>query len=286
MTIGLLGKKVGMTQKFDSEGRQIGLTLVEAGPCSVVGLRTIEKDGYVAVQLGFRKAKEKRLRKSEVGLFKKAKVAPTKYVREIRTEEVEGLRVGTQVAVDNFEIGDFVDVEGISIGKGFQGVVKRHKFKAGEKAHGSKFGREAGSTGASAFPSRVVKGKKNAGHMGNERITTQNLKVIEVDKENNLLALKGAVPGTEAEDQYLIIRIARKRGTARKWKVVESETKPEKVRDKEAKEEQAANAPAETAKAEKGAPQEAKKQEDPAKDKVKAVPAKEAKPEDDSKEKS
>ncbi len=216
--IGLLGKKVGMTQVFDSEGRQIPVTVLEVGPCHVTELRTQEKDGYTAVQIGFGVAKEKRLNKAKVGHLKKAGVPMLRFLREIRTPDIEGLAVGKQIGVDNFEVGDFVDVEGVSIGKGFQGVVKRHHFKGGaSKSHGSMFGRVPGSIGASSFPSRVVKGMRAAGRMGHTPVTVQNLKVVKVDKENGLLALKGSVPGVE--EGYVVIRTALKRGKTRKWKI-------------------------------------------------------------------
>ena len=207
-----------MTQLFDEDGRQVPVTVLEVGPCHITGIRTKAKHGYEAVQLGFDTVKEKSLNKPRLGFFKKAKVPAVRFLREIRTEEVAGLAVGGQIGVDNFEVGDFVDVEGISIGKGFQGVVKRHHFKGGaSKSHGSMFGRVPGSIGASSFPSRVVKGLRAAGHMGNDRVTVQNLKVVQVDPEKHLLALKGAVPGVEGA--YLVIRTALRRGIRRKWKV-------------------------------------------------------------------
>jgi large subunit ribosomal protein L3 len=224
--IGLLGKKVGMTQIFDEEGQQIPVTVVECGPCIVTSVRTKEKNGYSAVQLGFDRAKERLVTSPSAGQFKKIGVAALKFVREIRTEELENVTVGSQILVDNFEAGDWVDVEGISIGKGFQGVVKRHHFRGGEKAHGSKMGREPGSIGSSAFPSRVIKGLGMPGHMGDEQVTTQNLKVVKVDAEKNLLAIRGAVPGVEGS--YLVIRQALKRGKPRKWKVIQPAGKTSK----------------------------------------------------------
>lgn len=219
--IGLLGKKVGMTRVFNEEGNQIPVTLLQVGPCVVTRLRLKEKEGYTAVQLGFGEKKESRFTKSLLGQFKKTGLAPKRWVREIRTEETEGLQVGTELKVDNFEVGDFVDVEGESIGKGFQGVVKRHHFRGGAKSHGSMFGRVAGSIGASSFPSRVVKGMRMPGQMGNRQTTVQNLKVIQVDLENHLLAVSGAVPG--AEECLVIVRSALKRGKAKKWKTQKTE---------------------------------------------------------------
>lgn len=216
--IGLLGRKIGMTQLFDEEGRQIPVTVLQVGPCVVTQLKTQEKDGYNAVQFGFGEKKEKRTSKPLLGHFKKAAVSPKQFIREIRTDDLEGLVVGKELKVDQFEAGEYVDVEGISIGKGFQGVVKRHHFKGGPKSHGSMFGRVAGSIGASSFPSRVVKGMRMPGQMGNARATVQNLKVIKVDPEDNLLVVRGAVPGTE--DQYLVVRTALKKGKPKKWRVV------------------------------------------------------------------
>jgi large subunit ribosomal protein L3 len=210
-----------MTQLFGEEGRTIPVTVLEAGPCTVTRLRTKEKDGYTAVQLGFGTRKEKHTRKPLLGQFKKAGLAPVRYLREIRTDDLEGLEVGTQLKVDLFEAGDFVDVEGHSIGKGFQGVVKRHHFKGGSKSHGSMFGRVAGSIGASSFPSRVVKGMRMPGRMGGQQVTVQSLKVVKVDAENNLLVVKGAVPGTE--DGFLVVRSALKRRKEKKWKVEKKE---------------------------------------------------------------
>ena len=215
--IGLLGKKVGMTRLFDEEGRQIPVTLIQAGPCVILRVKTKEKDGYDAVQLGFGEKKESRTRRPLLGQFKKAGVSPKRFVREIRTSELEGLAAGKELSVDQFEVGEYVDVEGISIGKGFQGVVKRHHFRGGPKSHGSMFGRVAGSIGASSFPSRVVKGMRMPGQMGNQQATVQNLKVVKIDLENHLLAIRGAVPGTEAG--CLVIRTALKKGKVKKWKL-------------------------------------------------------------------
>lgn len=215
--IGLLAKKIGMTQIFDEAGRGIPVTVLQVGPCVVTQVKTKEKDGYNAVQLGFEDKKESRVPKPLLGQFKKAGVAPKRFIREIRTDELEGLKAGTELKADNFEVGEFVDVEGISIGKGFQGVVKRHHFKGGPKSHGSMFGRVAGSIGASSFPSRVVKGMRMPGQMGNQRATLQNLRVVKVDPENHLLAVKGSVPGSEAG--CLVVRTALKRGKTKKWKL-------------------------------------------------------------------
>lgn len=217
--IGLLGKKIGMTQLFDAEGKQIPVTLVEVGPCMVTDVKTKEQHGYVGVQLAFGACKEKKLNAPQKGQFKKAGVSPMDFVKEIRTEEVEGLKVGSEVGAGSFQVGDYVDVEGTSIGRGFQGVIKRHHFKGAQTfSHGDMSRRRPGSIGASSFPSRVIKGMKMGGQMGNKKITVQNLKVVKVDEANNLLAIEGSVPGFEG--RYLIVRSALKRGTkGRKWKV-------------------------------------------------------------------
>lgn len=222
--IGLLGKKIGMTQLFEEDGRQVPVTVIQAGPCIVSNIRSSDKNGYTAVQLAFDPAKEKHVTKPKAGQFKKLKLGLHRFVKEIRTNEVEGLEIGTTLTVDNFEVGEFVDISGVSIGKGFQGVVKRHHFKGGEKAHGSKFGREPGSTGASAYPSRVIKGLGMPGQMGNENVTVQNLKVVQVNAEDNLLLVRGAVPGKQG---YLVIKSAlKKTKSPKKWKLASSkETK-------------------------------------------------------------
>lgn len=215
--IGLLGKKLGMTQIFDEQGRQVPVTVLSVGPCHVTEIKNQEKHGYKAVQLAFDAAKEKRLSKAKLGHLKKANASALRMIREIRTEETEGLKVGQTVGASNFEVGDFVDIQGTSIGKGFQGVVKRHHFKGAlTMGHGDMSGRRPGSIGASSFPSRVVKGMRAAGHMGNDVVTTQNLKVVKVDGQNNLILVKGSVPG--AEGGYLVVRTSLKKGVRRKWK--------------------------------------------------------------------
>jgi large subunit ribosomal protein L3 len=219
--IGLLGKKVGMSQIFDGEGHQIPVTVLEVGPCFVTALRTKEKHGYLGVQLGFGAVKEKHLNKAKLGSLRKAHVPPVRFIREIRTEDVANLNVGSELRAENFEVGEYVDIEGISIGKGFQGVVKRLNYKGGGAGHGSMFGRVPGGIGSVAggkgCRKKVRKGKGLPGHMGDEKICIHNLKVMKVDAENNLLALNGSVPG--AEGGYLIIRSALKRGKKGSWKV-------------------------------------------------------------------
>ena len=219
--IGLLGKKIGMSQVFDAEGQQVPVTVLEVGPCFVTALRTKEKNGYFGVQLGFDAVKEKRLNKAKLGVLKKAKVPVVNFIREIRTEDIANLSVGSELRAENFEAGEYVDIEGVSIGKGFQGVVKRLNYKGGGAGHGSMFGRVPGGIGSRAggvgCRKKVSKGKGLPGHMGDEKICIHNLKVMKVDSEKNLLVLKGSVPG--AEGGYLIIRSSLKRGKKNAWKV-------------------------------------------------------------------
>jgi large subunit ribosomal protein L3 len=190
---GILGKKIGMTQVYLEDGRVIPVTVIEAGPCTVVQVKTPEKDGYEAVQVGFaEERKANRVRKPLAGLFKKAGTASFKHLKEFK---IAGLKVGDTIKVDSFERGDVVHASGVSKGKGFQGVMKRHNFKGGPSGHGSMFNRAPGSIGASSYPSRVWRGMRMAGHMGSDRVTVQNLQVVEVMPEKNLLLIRGAVPG-------------------------------------------------------------------------------------------
>ncbi|MFT8887263.1 MAG: 50S ribosomal protein L3 [Ethanoligenens sp.] len=196
MQKGIIGKKVGMTQLFDERGNVIPVTVIEAGPCVVVQKKTVENDGYESVQLGFAEVREKLLTKPEKGHFEKAGVAPKRVLREFRLADVSGLNVGDIVKADVFAEGDHVDVAGTSKGKGFAGVIKRWGHHRLKMTHGTgPVHREVGSMGASTNMSRVPKGKKMPGQMGNERVTVQNLDVVKVDAENNLIALKGAIPG-------------------------------------------------------------------------------------------
>ena len=206
MINGILGKKIGMTQLFDPNGTVTPATVIKAGPCVVVQKKTAAKDGYDAVQLGLVEfVKENRVNQAMKGHFKKADVPPVKFIKEFRlNESAESTTVGSKVLVSLFSPSDVVDVIGISKGKGFAGVIKRHHFGGGAATHGSMFHRAPGSIGSSAFPSRVFKGMKAAGHMGQDRVTMRNLEVIEVDAENNLLVIKGAVPG--ANGGYLLIK--------------------------------------------------------------------------------
>ena len=198
MVKGIIGKKVGMTQLFDENGKVIPVTVIEAGPCTVVQKKTVESDGYQAVQLGFGEVSAKKVNKAAAGHFKKANVAPKKTLREFRLEDVSGLNVGDVLKADVFAAGDKVDVAGISKGKGYQGVIKRYGQHRLRESHGTgPVARHAGSNGSTSTPSRVYPGKRLPGHMGFVRVTVQNLTVVKVDTENNLIAVKGAVPGTK-----------------------------------------------------------------------------------------
>lgn len=205
MTDGLLGKKLGMTQMYD-ESRLTPVTVIEAGPCRVVTVKTKERDGYEAVQLSFGEVKERKLSKAELGHLKKHQVPASRHLREFKKDG--DVQVGQTVTVGLFKKGDWVDVIGISKGKGYQGVVRRHHYAGGPESHGSMFHRAPGSIGSSSFPSRVWKGKTLPGHMGAERVTAQRLKVIESRPEENLLLVRGAVPG--ATNGLLVVRKSKK----------------------------------------------------------------------------
>jgi large subunit ribosomal protein L3 len=199
---GILGKKLGMTQVFDENGRMMPVTVVEAGPCCVTQVKTAERDGYGATQLGFAEVrKAKLLNKPAAGLFKKAGLKPYKILKEFPMGDV---KVGDMVTVERFQKGDIVSVSGVSKGKGFQGVMKRLNYAGGPGSHGSMFNRAPGSIGQSSYPSRVFKNKGLPGHMGSERVTVKNLKVVDVRVEQNLLLILGALPG--AKGTYLEIR--------------------------------------------------------------------------------
>ena len=199
MTKAIVGKKIGMTQVFTDDGRLVPVTVVEAGPCKVVQKKTTESDGYEAVQVGFDTYAENRaqklVNKPMAGHFKKADVAPTRYLREFRLDNVAELEVGNELTVAQFEAGEKIDVSGISKGHGFTGAIQRWNQHTGPMAHGSKYHRGVGSMGANSNPSRVFKNKHMAGHYGVERVTVQNLEIVKVDSERNLLLIKGAVPG-------------------------------------------------------------------------------------------
>lgn len=191
----LLGKKLGMTRVFTDDGRWIDVTVLEAGPCTVVQRKTKASDGYDAVQIGFGDLKESRCNKPMTGHFSKAGISPKRTLREMRIAESSELKPGDEIKADIFQTGDRVDVSGTSKGKGFAGVIKRHGFGGGPGGHGSHFHRAPGSIGQSADPAKVYKGKKMPGQMGNKRITVENLEVVTVDTDKNLLLLRGCVPG-------------------------------------------------------------------------------------------
>ena len=196
MQKGIIGKKVGMTQIFDEKGNVVPVTVIEAGPCAVVQKKTVENDGYAAIQMGFGDVSVKRVTKPLKGHFDKADVAPKKTLREFRFDDCDAFSVGDIVKADTFAAGDRVDVVGTSKGKGYAGAIKRWNFQRLKETHGSgPVARHAGSLGACSSPSRVFKCTKGAGHLGAERVTVQNLDVVKVDAENNLIAVKGAVPG-------------------------------------------------------------------------------------------
>jgi large subunit ribosomal protein L3 len=208
MLTGILGRKVGMTQVFAPDGTVTPATVIKAGPCVVTQMKTTQADGYESVQVGLVEDRPARANKPQAGHYKKAGVPPTRVRRELRlVKGAEAPKAGDQILVNTvFNSGDRVDVIGLSRGKGFQGVMKRHNFRGGAATHGSMFHRAPGSIGASSYPSRVVKGMRAAGRMGGDRVTVRNLKVVQVDAENNLLVIRGAVPG--APGGYVVVRKA------------------------------------------------------------------------------
>jgi large subunit ribosomal protein L3 len=208
MLTAIIGKKVGMTQVFGADGTVTPATVIKAGPCVVVQQKTAQSEGYESVQVGFVEERPFRANKPQAGHFKKANVPPTRIRRELTVAKgAEAPKLGDQVLVNNvFNNGDRVDVIGVSRGKGFQGVVRRHNFRGGAATHGSMFHRAPGSIGASSYPSRVVKGMRAAGRMGGDRVTVRNLKIVSVDAENNLLVIRGAIPG--APGGYVVVRKA------------------------------------------------------------------------------
>ena len=196
MKKGLIGKKIGMTQIFDEAGNVVPVTVVEAGPCTVTQIKTMENDGYEAIQVGFGDVKVSRVNKPMKGHFDKTDVAPKKTLKEFRLDSIDGIEVGNILKADTFEVGEVVDVKGTSKGHGTAGAIKRWNFSRLRMTHGTGPNhRHAGSLGACSSPSRVFKGKKMAGHYGHETVTVQNLKIAKVDAENNLIAIKGAIPG-------------------------------------------------------------------------------------------
>ncbi|MFH1304990.1 MAG: 50S ribosomal protein L3 [Candidatus Omnitrophota bacterium] len=212
MVPGILGKKIGMTQIFGEDGRRTPVTVVKAGPCSVQAVKTPKKDGYSAVRMGYEDVKEKRVKKPQREELKSRNLKPKRFVREIRCDETLEVKVGDEVTLGIFQKGDFLDITGISKGKGFQGGMKRHGWYGGQETHGSMSHRAPGSIGASSFPSRVFKGQTMPGQMGNVRTTIQNVQIVDTDAANNTIAVRGAIPG--ANGTYLIIRYAKKKPLA------------------------------------------------------------------------
>ncbi len=199
MTLGVIGKKLGMTQVFDEQGLAIPVTVLEVGPLTVTQVKTVETDGYNAIQVGIIAAKEKHLTKAQIGHFAKNKLDNFRHLQEFRVENPEAFEVGQKIDLSVLENIEKVDVTAKSIGKGFQGTVKRWNFSRGPMGHGSKNHREPGSIGAGTTPGRVIKGKKMPGNMGNEQVTISKLKIVKIDSENNLLLIKGSVPGPEGK---------------------------------------------------------------------------------------
>jgi len=214
MMIGLIGRKVGMTQVFSEKGALIPVTVLEAGPCPVVQIKTPENDGYAAVQIGFGGVKEERLTKPERGHLSRHGASPLRHLREFSLPAGTEVKAGDTLTVGQMEVGSRVDVIGTSKGKGFQGVVKRHHYHGGPASHGSKTGDMPGSVGCSAYPSHVIKGRRLPGQMGNKRITAQGLKVVKVDADRNLILVEGAVPG--GSNGLVVIRPTVKGRTAKK----------------------------------------------------------------------
>jgi large subunit ribosomal protein L3 len=210
MSPGILGKKIGMTQVFRADGQVVPVTLLKAGPCVVVQRKTPANDGYDAVQLGLLEyVKPQRINKPMTGHMKKSGSSGVKFLREFRLQPGQGdLKAGDRVLLDEFKAADMVDVIGVSKGRGFAGVVKRHNFRGGDASHGSMHHRAPGSIGASSYPSRVWPGTRMAGHMGTQQVTVRNLEVIEVDAEDNVLVVKGAVPGPNGG--YVVVRRAKR----------------------------------------------------------------------------
>ncbi len=208
----LLGKKIGMTQVFDAKGNFVGATVVELGPCTVLQKKTVEtKDKYNAIQLGFGERKAQRATKPLIGHCKKANAAPAKFIKEVRLDAAPTWNVGDKITVTQFKPGEFVDVIATSKGKGFQGVVRRHKFAGGPASHGQKgWFRRAGAIGERLFPGRVFRGQRMPGHMGHVKVTTQNLRVVQVREADNVLLIEGSVPG--ARGSFVVVRHAKKKG--------------------------------------------------------------------------
>ncbi len=196
MFAGIMGKKIGCTRIYNNNGEMVPVTVIQAGPCKILNVRTTEKNGYKAVQIAYFSIPEKKLKKPLNGYYKKLGADFYKYLNEFRVDELKDIKVNDLITVESFKVGELVDVIGISKGKGFQGVVKRHGFKGGPGSHGSMFHRAPGSIGSNTFPGRVIKNKKLPGRMGAERVTVKNLEVVKLIPEKNIILLKGAVPGS------------------------------------------------------------------------------------------
>ncbi len=210
--LGILGRKIGMTQVFQEDGSPIPITVVEAGPCWVIQKKTREKDGYEAIQLGFLPKNAKRVNKPLSGHLKKAAVGGMTYIRELRVEDSSGFELGQELRVDMFKAGEYVDVTGYSKGRGFSGVMKRHGFHGAPGSHGThEYFRHGGSVGSATYPHHVFKGKKMPGHYGNSRVTIQNIQIHEVKGDQNLILLKGGIPG--ARNGLVLIQTAKKKGS-------------------------------------------------------------------------
>lgn len=204
MMKGILGKKLGMTQIFLEDGTRVPVTVVQAGPCVVLQKKSADSDGYVAIQVGFEQVETAKVNRALRGHCVKSGQGAFRYLKELKMDQTEALTLGETLTVSQFVPGDLVDVTGTSIGKGFQGVIKRHNFKGGRASHGSRFHRAPGSIGCSATPSRVFKNKKMPGQMGNEKVTVQRLQIVRVDSDQNLLLIKGAIPGSK--NNVVVIR--------------------------------------------------------------------------------
>ncbi len=203
MPCGLIGRKIGMTQLFDDVGNVTPVTVIEAGPCTVIEKNTLERNGYSSITLGFQERKEKHVRKPQAGFYKKQNITPKKVLKEFRFPGHDAFNIGDVISLDKFKEADFIDVTGITKGKGFQGVVRRHGMSGGPGGHGSHLGREAGSTGMREHPGHVFKNHRMPGHMGNEQVTTQNLRIVKIDQSQNLLFIEGSVPGKNQGIVYI-----------------------------------------------------------------------------------
>jgi len=217
----LIGRKLGMTQVFTEEGRVVPVTLIEAGPCYVTQVKTRENDGYDAIQIGFGEAKEKKLNKPLLGHLNKSGVKPLRHLTEVRVDNPGDYQLGQEIRVEEFKVGERADVTGISRGKGYAGVVKRHGFGGGPGSHGAHFHRAPGSIGACATPSRVFKGKRMPGHLGHQRVTVLNLEIVGVRPEQNLLLVKGAVPGPRGGLLYIREAVKRREKSRKRAGLIE-----------------------------------------------------------------